>query len=1408
MFYHLTLIILVFIVSCGEQAQQSSDSSLDETEVKEYRNKVGTTTEEEQAKQQTKKKLRKDYQKDYPDLPIDSDFSILSPAEYINQTSFQAKWSIPYDVKDYDVIVSRLPNCPIGSMILTRADYTEQVLDIGPLPEGIYFLCIQAILWGGKQLYAKNNSFQFIIDLTPPSTFSIDPFKSPTADELIELSWTKASGADFYKVSVAKESSCETKVKEFVNISDPKINIGPLEHGNYKLCIEAWDKAGNYTPADGSPFDLQVDKRPPQIINIQSLTGNGEYKEGEQITIRVSFDEELILSADTAPNIELLLNSEGKARYLANEGNYIDFTYTINSAENAPNLELRNFKAGPNLILNGAVISDKLGIGTVEDYTVIETWLSANHKIEIDTDPPLMQFLSKPADLHFSSTAIFEVNCNDEPCSYEASLNDGEWRSITSPYSLTDLTQGSYTIKFHAIDAAGNKELNDQLITFSVDLYQPTTTVSDSPPAKTAQTIASFTFTCSESFCYFFAQLDDGQWQQITSPHTIQNLSDGTHTLNLYSKDAIGRTDASPEQIIWQVDTTAPKSQITTNLKSSSSDSNANFTFSCNETCTYKYSLNSGSLISLNNNALSLANLNDGSYTLKIYATDDVGNAESTPSEFSWKVDTKNPNTGIDTSPPTLTNSTSATFDANCDEDQCSYERRLDNGDWIKVDLPETITNLSEGPHIYELKAIDSAGNKDASAESVSWTIDISSPQTNFDTTPQASVTSKAATFTFSCHEPPCTFEGSLDGETWINVTNPHSRSNLSEGSHTFRVRATDAAGNIDTTPASYSWTIDTTPPDTSLSLQPSSFSKTNSATFEFDCSGGPCTFEGRLDSGAWNTITSPHTLNGLSEGSHTFAIRAMDSLLNVDASSASVSWIVDTIIPDTTIDSSPLSAISSQSATFTFSSPENNCSFQGRLDGGSWMSITSPHTLSSLTEASHTFEIRSIDQAGNFDTTPASFSFKVDLTAPNTTIDSHPSSTTNLSSTTFAFSCDDSPCTFEYRLNNGSWTTVTSPHSFSATSGTNTYEVRAKDEALNTDQSQASYSWTLDVTDPSPGGSLSVASNNTTSIEISWNEATDNNTVQSELQYIAYFSTSNNISTVSDAKANGTSFGSYSTAINSKTITNLVSDVTYYINILVKDKAGNEASYNQTSQRVGALPKFISNLQAWYDANEISAADTSEILTVDDRSSQNHDATAPQASEGPNIYYNQVNGRKVLRFDGNDSLDADSIASSLSNNQALTIFIVTKQTNVGENEYIFSTHDNADADLEPIKLQYSSACSGLGELNLVIEGNLNYSTCENDVGNFLLISAVITTNAKVYKNGALVIDQSGVNPTFSNIDRVIFGAQFDAGFTRTSYLDGDIAEVIIYNRALNNTERHQLEAFLANRYNLSVVEE
>ncbi len=83
--------------------------------------------------------------------------------------------------------------------------------------------------------------------------------------------------------------------------------------------------------------------------------------------------------------------------------------------------------------------------------------------------------------------------------------------------------------------------------------------------------------------------------------------------------------------------------------------------------------------------------------------------------------------------------------------------------------------------------------------------------------TPAALTTSSEALFAFSGDggggTPIASFRCAVDGAAPAPCTSPFDQSGFADGSHTFAVAAVDAAGNADQTPATFMWTVDTTPP-------------------------------------------------------------------------------------------------------------------------------------------------------------------------------------------------------------------------------------------------------------------------------------------------------------------------------------------------------------------------------------------------------------------------------------------------------------------------------------------------------------------------------------------------------------------------------------------------------------------
>ena len=82
------------------------------------------------------------------------------------------------------------------------------------------------------------------------------------------------------------------------------------------------------------------------------------------------------------------------------------------------------------------------------------------------------------------------------------------------------------------------------------------------------------------------------------------------------------------------------------------------------------------------------------------------------------------------------------------------------------------------------------------------------SPDTVIVAGPAAVTEDRTPTFTFSSTQPGTTFECAVDGGPFVACTSPFSLPELPAGEHTFQVRARASGGNVDTSPASFTFVI------------------------------------------------------------------------------------------------------------------------------------------------------------------------------------------------------------------------------------------------------------------------------------------------------------------------------------------------------------------------------------------------------------------------------------------------------------------------------------------------------------------------------------------------------------------------------------------------------------------------
>ncbi|MFC1659029.1 LamG-like jellyroll fold domain-containing protein [Pseudomonadota bacterium] len=252
------------------------------------------------------------------------------------------------------------------------------------------------------------------------------------------------------------------------------------------------------------------------------------------------------------------------------------------------------------------------------------------------------------------------------------------------------------------------------------------------------------------------------------------------------------------------------------------------------------------------------------------------------------------------------------------------------------------------------------------------------------------------------------------------------------------------------------------------------------------------------------------------------------------------------------------------------------------------------------------------------------------------------------------------------------------------------------------------------------------------------------------------------------------------------------IAEVIIYDRALSDSERREVESYLSNKWGVAAIP--TSGLTLWLDADDESTItfNGSTVSGWEDKSGNGNNVIQTTASSQPTYVVAGLNNRAVLSFDGSDTLSKASVSTlSLFSQNETTMFIVNKQDFAqSSTPFVWNTGVGGRVSI------HNPWGDGIIYWDAPITSGRIYQGGHSAKTNWAVWGFVKESNtaSRVYYNGSSLF--SG---TYTSSPIPIASAALDFGESFT----GDIAEVIVYNRALNSAEIDAVEAYLADKWGL-----
>ncbi len=289
---------------------------------------------------------------------------------------------------------------------------------------------------------------------------------------------------------------------------------------------------------------------------------------------------------------------------------------------------------------------------------------------------------------------------------------------------------------------------------------------------------------------------------------------------------------------------------------------------------------------------------------------------------------------------------------------------------------------------------------------------------------------------------------------------------------------------------------------------------------------------------------------------------------------------------------------------------------------------------------------------------------------------------------------------------------------------------------------------------------------------------------------------------------AGSTKIGQSASSPYSVTWSNVVPG-TYMISAKATDNAGASVSSAAASITVNAAPPPpptaavpTTGLGLWLKADTGITLNGSLVSKWADQSGNGVNAVQTSSGSQPKFVQSVVNGKPALQFDGVS--DQMSFPMPVNGLTGMTVFLISSNTTskdggaYGCNNSVLSWIETADWGTmyfgpfqNVVKYQFAT-----GQAN-----NLPKYNRPASIGAAYTMTTALKngTAEALYVGGQLVLSQTGKLAAIAKTQNT---GNLALGYSGTHF-PGSIAEVLVYKRALTNTERQQVEQYLKTKYGL-----